>query len=182
MSRSRTVPTKVVAQKIDETFQAILADNGLALWSSSELLALLNRADLPPETRVANGMTLAMTLGIESPGKHLAKQIKTQEQLEKVLLTMRQAGNKMPSILRKGLKQAGRSLPRKGGPGRQRSLTDQEAATLCDQVARFHRMKYPIKAALKMAADLCPKLFNGKTVGVRTLQTYWVNRDKLPSK
>jgi len=182
MNRSRTVPAKVVAQKIDETWQSILAENGLALWGSSELLGLLKRADLPPETRVAKGMTLAMTLGIESPGKYLAKKIKTQEQLENVLLTMRQVGNKMPSMLRKGLKVAGRSLPRRGGPGRQKSLTDQEAATLCDHVARFHRTGLSIKDSLKEAAALCPKLFNGKTVGVRTLQSYWIKRDKLPSE
>jgi hypothetical protein len=182
MKKKRTVSAAVVEKQIDEAFQKVLEENNLALWSREEKLDLLKRMDLSPEEKIVQGMSLAATLGIESPGKHLATLIETQEELDEALKTLRSDGRKIPTVFRRGLKMASNSLPRRGGPGRKELLTPAEATIMCDQISTFNRQKHSLKKCLEMASELSPKLLHGKTVSPRTLHKHWIKRDTYPSK
>jgi hypothetical protein len=180
--KKREVPVDVVANQIDATFQRILEENGLARWNRDEMLENLRRMDLSPEEKVARGMTIAMCLGIDSPGNYLAQDITTQEQLDATLETMMREGSKMSTIMKKGLRKAALSIRRRGGPGRSPILNSTEIGLLCDQVAAFIRQKYSTKKSCEETAKLSPTLLGGKKVGARTIQKYWDEREKYPSK
>jgi hypothetical protein len=180
--KKRAVRVKDVANQIDSTFQEILEENGLARWDRAEMLENLRRMDLSPEEKVVRGMTIAMSLGIDSPGKYLAKYIKTQEQLDMTLADMRRKGSKMSTIMKKGLRGAALSLPRRGGPGRRPILTPREIGILLDQVAVFIRQGFSNKQSYEETAKLSPRLLKGKKVGARTIQKYWPDREKYSGK
>jgi hypothetical protein len=181
MKEPQKVSEAVIKQTIDDTFRQVLEENSLALWTPNAMLDLLRRMDLSPDEKVVQGMTIAQTLGIDSPGEYMTKVIKTQEQLDAAVEALRGEGRKIPTFLRKAYKQAGQSLPRRGGPGRSALLTPQEAAIMCDQVSLFYREKNSLKKSLQMAAELSPKLLGGKKVGPRTLHKHWIKRDEYPA-
>jgi hypothetical protein len=171
-----------VANQIDATFQQILEENGLARWNRAEMLENLRRMDISPEEKVARGMTIAMCLGIDSPGEYLAKEIKTQKQLDTTLETLRREGPKMSTILKKGLRKAALSIRRRGGPGRSPILKPGEIVILLDQAAAFMRLGFSHKKSYEETAKVSPTLLRGKKVGARTIQKYWLDREKYPSK
>jgi len=147
-------------------------------WSFAEVKKIMKAMNLTPEVRAARGLTIGMALGLGGIGKGLAKNIKTQEQFEKALQQINRAGEQMPTMIRKATKELARSLPRRGGPGRQPKLTPKESAQMCDQIALYIRQKHNLKEALQKVAELTPTLL-GKKVGARTLQKAWDKRGEL---
>lgn len=182
MPKERTISEEEVKQKIDKVFREILQENHMALWSPAQMLEMLRDMKLSPEEKIVEGMTLGMTIGLESPGAYLANRIETPEQLDETLKTMRRLGAKWPTMLRTGLKAAADTLARRGGPGCNTILTKEEAAIICDQIAAFIRQKHSVRKSLKMASELCPKLFGGKTASPRTLATLWGKRDEYKTE
>jgi len=167
-----------MARRIDKSWRAILAENHL-VWSTAELKKMLTATELSPETRIARGLSLGAAIGLGSIGKEVARQLKTEEQFNKLLKEMRVAGDRIPTLLRKATKEMLRVLPRRGGPGRLPKLSPKEASQMCDQVAIFIRQKHTVKRSLQMAAELSSTILNGKTVSARTLQKWWNTRDAL---
>ena len=67
------------------------------------------------------------------------------------------------------------TLPRRGGPGRQRKLNAAEAKQMVDQVLLFIGQGNNVKQALQRTSALAPQLL-GKKVSPRTLQKEWDKR------
>lgn len=165
------------AKYLDETWRTILSENGIDL-DPAELSHILTKSGLSLDTVVAHGLTIGAAVGLRSIGDRFVQDVKTRQQLDIVLLHMREAGDKLPSILRKASKQMVLGLRRNGGPGRKPKLSPREAVLMCDQIAAFIRTKCSLKQALQMASELSPSLLDGKRVSPRTLQKAWDKRDQ----
>ena len=154
------------------------------LFSSGDMVAGLEKLGIDPESRFgsAETMNIGAMLGISSPGEALADNVKTEDQLNRVLSALQTQGRKIPSLLRKLYKNASSQLPRTGGPGRKRRLGDEEIALLLDHVARLIREGRKTKRAIIETSKLSPDLLDGKQIGARTLQTYWSQRGKLAGR
>jgi type II secretory pathway component PulF len=105
----------------------------------------------------------------------LAAKIEDEEQLRAAIKRIKEGREKLPTILRKAMKQVTAVLPRRGGPGRQPKLKPNEASQMCDQIAMFIRQNNNLKQALQKVSQLTPQLL-GKKVSPRTLQKAWNKR------
>jgi hypothetical protein len=162
--------------------KALQAGFGLSSVEASHYLqAILRKGDIPASKQSKGAQTfktgLAQLLGNNLRNHINRTPVKTDTQLEAALQEVREAGEKMPTILRKAAKEFTRALPRRGGPGRQRKLNPNEASKVCDHIATFIRQGQTLKDALKKMAELSPSIL-GKKVGARTLQKAWDSRDK----
>jgi hypothetical protein len=161
---------KRLAQKWKEALESCLGP------TPAQLSQLLKDADRKTtEQNLKAGMAFALrTLGTD----HLKKaNIKTEEQFAKACEQLGEVKEKMPTAVRKALRELAKSLPRRGGPGRQALLSLQEANRACDHIATFIRQGYTLKAALRLVAEASMALL-GKKVGARTLQKAWDKRDQ----
>ncbi len=165
-----------IAKRIDAAWHEVLEENGLA-FDKSDFMEALKQIDLSPETAIAKGLTIGAAIGLTSAGKQIAHQIKDEKQLDDVLQDMRTNGTKIPSLLRRAVKEMTQTLPRRGGPGRKPKLSPKEARIMCDQISLFIRQKNSLKKSLQLTSNLAPSLLNGKKVGARTLQNAWKERD-----
>lgn len=120
----------------------------------------------------------ALTYGNTIRNRIYRTKIETQEQLDAAIQEIREAKHLLPTATRKAFKTVMKTLPRRGGPGRQPKLSPQQASQACDQIATFIRQKHKLKEALKKTSDLSLGLF-GKKIGPRTLQKAWDRRDQL---
>lgn len=176
----RLTKAKIETQ-LDEAWREVLKESGL-ISSFADIKRGLRELNLSPELDLGSGFTLGMSLGLVNAGKILARKVKTEVELEKALREIKEAGEKMPTAMRKAFKEVARSLPRRGGPGRRPKLSPKEASLMCDQIALFIRQKYGLKEALRKAADLSPSILSGKKVSPRTLQKAWDMRGELTSE
>jgi hypothetical protein len=181
MKKSEKLTQAEIAKRVDEAWHNILAENGL-VWSPAELREMLKTVHLPPEAHLARGLTMGAAIGLSSVGKKIAAKIRSRAQLDKILFEMRQAGDKIPALLRRSVKEMARTLPRKGGPGRQPKLNAKEASQMCDQIAILIRQKSTLKQALQKASELSPSILGGKKVSPRTLQKAWGRRDEFTTQ
>jgi len=170
-----------IETRLDEEWREVLKASGL-ISSFADIKRGLRELDLSPEIDLGSGFTLGMSLGLVNAGKILARKVKTEVELEEALQKIKEAGEKMPTAVRKAMKEVARSLPRRGGPGRRPKLSPKEASVMCDQIALFIRQKYGLKEALKKAADLSPSILGGKKVSARTLQKAWGRRGEYTSE
>jgi hypothetical protein len=163
-----------VEEKLEQAWCEQLKENGLLL-SPAEVRKILKQVHILENAPVGWGLTIGMSLGLGGAGKALAPRVKTEAQLQSALASIREAGENMPTVIRKVTKELGRALPRRGGPGRKHKLNATQAAQVCDQIALFMRQGDSLKEALPKVAELTPSLF-GKKVGARTLQKAWDRR------
>jgi hypothetical protein len=126
---------------------------------------------------VASKLRAAIVSSVGNIGKYYTKRtnIKTEDELKKVLEEMKGQREKLPAATRKVLKAVGAMLPRRGGPGRQPKLDSKQASRACDQIAVFIRQKHTLKEALQKVSEISPTVL-GQKVGARTLQKAWNKR------
>jgi hypothetical protein len=122
---------------------------------------------------------LAFALGKIAKIQTSQADITTEQQLEAALRQIGEVKEKMPTAIRKALKDLTKGLPRRGGPGRQPKLNAKEASQMCDQIALFIRRKHNLKEALRLASELSPSILTGKKVSPRTLQKAWDRRGEF---
>jgi len=168
------------AEKLEQAWRDVLSENGL-IPSQAEVRKALTEVHLSPKAPIGRGLTIGMSLGLGGLGKAIARKVKTEAQLQNALACIREAGEKMPTAIRKATKELGHALPRRGGPGRQPKLNAMQAAQVCDQIALFVRQGHTLKDALEKVAGLTPTLL-GKKVGARTLQKAWDRRREYRSE
>ena len=171
---------RLAEKKLEQAWRDVLSENGL-IPSPAEVRKVLKEVHLSQKAPIGRGLTIGMSLGLGGIGKALARKVKTDAQFQNALAHIREAGEKMPTAIRKATKELGRTLPRRGGPGRQPKLNVMQAAQACDQIAVFLRQGHALKDALQKVAELTPALF-GKKVGARTLQKAWDKRREYRSE
>jgi hypothetical protein len=180
MKRRMRFNRREAERQLEQAWRDMLTENGL-IPSQAEVRKSLREVHLSQKAPIGRGVTIGMSLALGGIGKALARSVKTEEQLQNALARIREAGEKMPTAIRKATKELGRALPRRGGPGRQPKLNAMQAAEVCDQIALFLRQGYRLKAALPKVAELTLTLF-GKRVGARTLQKAWDKRREYRSE
>jgi hypothetical protein len=167
-------------RELEQAWRDVLSENGL-IPSQAEVKKILTEVHLSQKAPIGRGVTIGMSLGLGGFGKALARRVKTEAQLQNALARIREAGEKMPTAIRRATKELGRALPRRGGPGRQPKLNAKQAAQVCDQIALFLRQGHTLKDGLQKVAELTPTLL-GKKVGARTLQKAWDKRREYRSE
>lgn len=181
MTNTERLTRAEITRRVKQAWQDMLEKNGFLKWSPESVKAQLKQMNVPRETIVTQGLTVGAALGLGGMGKGLARDIKTREELDKILLEIRRIGEELPTIIRKATKQMTSTLPRRGGPGRQPKLTTKEASQMCDQIALSIRQKHSLKQALQNVSELSASILGGKKVGSRTLQKAWDKRDEFRS-
>ncbi|WP_263365241.1 hypothetical protein [Edaphobacter bradus] len=178
MTKQKSVTREEVNERIKAALQPVFQKLGFKadVSEAREFLAANDR--LPSEERMPKAMELVIRLAFGLLANERSTGIETEEQLEKVLQTIGEAGEQAPTEARRVFTQALKSLPRRGGPGRIPKLSFQESVTVCNQILRFIGQKNSAKEAIRKTSEMCPKLL-GKTVGPRTLQKAWDKRDEF---
>jgi len=176
-NNQRRLTKKEVATRVDAAYRELLEGTGFK-FDPAEMNRLLKASTVSPHKRVAKGLSLGMALGILSWGKTASRQIRTEEQLNKVLLKLKEAKEELPTLARKATKEVLSKLPRRGGPGRTPKLNARESTIVCDQIGVFIRQKNTLKKSLAKTAELTLTLL-GKKVSARTLQKAWDKRDQF---
>jgi hypothetical protein len=176
MTKTERLTKTEIQKQIDTAWREALENAGMK-WSRAAAEDLAAETNISIETRLARGITLGMALGLGGIGKEAGRKIKTQQQLDESLQKIRHAGEAMPTMIRRATKELVRTLPRRGGPGRQPKLNAKESAQVCDQIGMFMRRGDNLRGALKRVADLAATLL-GKKVSPRTLQKAWDKRDQ----
>ena len=140
----------------------------------------MNEADLGDHNATVKLIQAGMAFALGTLGRNHLKtiNIKTEEQLDKALVQLREAKEQIPTATRKALRAFSKALRRRGGPGRQPKLNSKEASKACDHIGIFIRQKHSLKESLRMMADSSQTIL-GKKVGARTLQKAWDKRDTL---
>jgi hypothetical protein len=174
-TKQKRLAKKEISKKFDAAYRDLLEGTGFK-FNPNEMNRVLKASNVSPHERVAKGLSLGMALGILSWGKTVSREIKTEDQLNKVLLRLKEAKENLPTLARKATKEMLSKLPRRGGPGRTPKLSAKECSMVCDQVGVFIRQKNTVKESLSKTAELTPSLF-GKKVSARTLQKAWDKRD-----
>jgi hypothetical protein len=168
---------KEVAVRVDAAYRDLLEGTGFK-FDPDEMNRVLNSSNVSPHKRVAKGLSLGMALGVLSWGRTASREIRTEAQLDKVLLKLREAKEQLPTLARKAAKEVLSKLPRRGGPGRTPKLNARESSMVCDQIGVFIRQKNTLKESLAKTAELTLTLL-GKKVSARTLQKAWDKRDQF---
>jgi hypothetical protein len=186
MTRKKQSPTAQVSPEevhaeLRGAVQKFFLRAGLDLQSRDFQESYDVMQSLPPGEQLPKAVQLALRFGMGLATKREAQQIKTREDLNHVLATISKASERAPTILRKGLKEFQRDLPRRGGPGRKKILTPQETAFLFDRIAEKFRKGTPIKEAIRETAEEASELV-GKKVGARTLENSWAKRNEFPNR
>lgn len=107
-----------------------------------------------------------------------ARRYRTEKQLETFLQGIRARKHQLPTIIRKGMDEMRKTLPRLGGPGRGETLSQTQKIEACEQIATM----------LKTKATTLPDTFEavaesfrgtGTKVSARTVKRVWENRASL---
>jgi hypothetical protein len=177
MPRAKKFSKADAVRRLNAEHTAMLKEIGLSRPDSDELNRLLKSKDFRSTVSVANGVKITLGMLIKNPGEALrsAGNIENEEQLQDFIRYSGAHREKIPTELRKALKEVQASLPRRGGPGRQRKLKPGEDAQMCDQISTFIRQGHNLKLALQKVSLLTPQLL-GKKVSSRTLQKAWNRR------
>lgn len=182
-SLSRTVVRQRLTAATEEMLDALLGVTGVR---AQQLVRALTRGQAGmtldgTDPDVESVLAVTRRLFSENVRRALAQEtqrIVTEDDLIRREQEIRRAGRDLPSMLRKVLKAHAASLPRRGGPGRGRLLSPEEASRACDHIAELLRRKHTVKDALAKTAEASVRLF-GKKVGARTLQKAWAQRDTV---
>lgn len=169
-----------IEEQLDEAWHETLKSCGMES-NLAEVKKYLKEQSISPDSQLTRGFTLGMGLGLGNLGKVLARKVKTKEELEKKLAQIREVKEKLPTVIRKVLKDFTRALPRRGGPGARPKLDPREASQMCDQISLFVRQKCSVKEALQRTSEASPSLI-GKKVSPRTLQKAWDRRDEFTTQ
>lgn len=175
--KPKRLTKKEITKRFDAAYRDLLEGTGLKL-DVDEMKRVLKASNISPHHRVAEGMSLGMALGVLSWGTTASRAIKTEDQLNKVLLKLKDMKEKLPTLARKATKEVVSKLPRRGGPGRTPLLNARESSMVCDQIGVFIRQKNSVNESLAKTAELTPTLL-GKKVSARTLQKAWDKRDQF---
>jgi hypothetical protein len=143
-----------------------------------EVLSQTN-AVLPPADQMPKAVELAVRWAVGAATTQQIEQIKTREDLDKILMTIGKATEVAPTEARTALKEFQRNFQRRGGPGAKPKLNDQDCVIVCKQILKFKMVdNFPLKKALIETSKMCPILI-GKEVGARTLEDKaWRHKDK----
>jgi hypothetical protein len=177
MTKNKRLTKKEISARVDAAYRDLLEGTGFK-FDPAEMDRVLKASNVSPHKRVAKGLSLGMALGVLSWGQTASREIKTEEQLDKVLLKLKEAKEELPTLARKATKEVLSKLPRRGGPGRTPKLNTRESSMVCDQIGVFIRQKNTLKQSLSKTAELTPNLL-GKKVSARTLQKAWDKRDEF---
>jgi hypothetical protein len=175
--KQKRLTKKEIAKRIDAAYRDLLEGTGFKV-DPNEVNRTLKASNISPHKRVATGISWGMALGVLSWGNIASRDIKTEEQLNKVLLDLKEAKERLPTLARKATKEVLSKLPRRGGPGRTPKLNARESSMVCDQIGLFIRQKNTLKESLAKTAELSLTLL-GKKVSARTLQKAWDKRDQF---
>jgi hypothetical protein len=138
------------------------------------------KSPLPPdqeyELAKAKGLQFGMQMALQSL-EEVLPQIKTREQLAEVVQSWNAAINPAPTIARNLIDRIRRSLPRRGGPGRDPLLDERETKMVCKEILKRVGKKYTVTKAIAEVSKMCPDLI-GKTVSTGTLWKAWEARDE----
>ena len=177
MTTQKRLTKKKIQTTIDDAWSEMLHKVGFS-YTQEQINQVLRDGNVPAHTRVASGLRFGMVLGLGGFGKRLSREIRTEEQLNKFLLTVKELEHALPTLVRKATKEVVSTLPRGGGPGRAPKLNAKESNLVCDQISLFIRKKHSLKEALSKVSELTPVLL-GKKVSARTLQKAWDRRDEF---
>lgn len=183
--KKRSSPEQVSPEEVQEALrgpvQKLFLRAGLDLQSRDFQESFDMMQSLPPGEQLPKAVQLALRFGLGSATKKQAQQIKTREDMNRVLATISEAAERAPTNVREALKEFQRSLVRRGGPGRKKILTPQQTAFLFDRITEKYRSGTPIKIAIRETAAEAPELI-GKKVGARTLENSWAKRNEFPNR
>jgi hypothetical protein len=183
MAKPKKFSQAEVARQLDNEFIAMRQKIGFNP-SPEELTKLANAEGAGSVLFVAGGVSITFRNLLQGYGKTLAStvKIKNEEELRDLIRTFRKEQEEMSTVIRKAMKLAQTSLPRRGGPGRQPKLTSSQASQMCDQIALCMRQGGNLKQALQKVSQLAPQLLLGKKVSPRTLQKAWNQRGQIAPK
>ena len=176
MTKAKKLSRAEVARRLNAEWATVLEEVGLNP-SPDAVAKLAKTKGGGPEFYVAGGVSITLGMLLQNFGRTfaLAAKIEDEEQLRAAIKRIKEGREKLPTILRKAMKQVTAVLPRRGGPGRQPKLKPNEASQMCDQIAMFIRQNNNLKQALQKVSQLTPQLL-GKKVSPRTLQKAWNKR------
>lgn len=167
-----------IESKVGEAVRGLFARVGFKADPTDVEKFLAENDDHPATAQMPKAVEVAMRWAFGSVTRKHLEQIKTREDLDKLLRTIKEATEIAPTSIRTALKQFLRDLPRRGGPGREPKLNAEESAKVCRQILEFEVIhKYPHKKALEETSKLCPTLIN-KQVSPRTLDKAWSKRSE----
>ncbi len=163
-----------IERRLNQEWNAILGENKI-IPDPDAVKKVMKKGQ--PESLIALGFTGTIAMLLQNYGRTIATtaKIKDEQHLLEVIRSMREAGYKLPTAIRKAMKEITSTLPRHGGPGRNPKLTPKEAVEMCSQIGMFITQGDKLKEALQRASDLTTQLL-GKKVSPRTLQKAWDKR------
>ncbi len=127
--------------------------------------------DQEHELAKAKGLQLALPAMEE-----VLPQIRTRDQLNKLVQSWNAAMNPAPTIARNLIQRIKNAMPRRGGPGRDSLLNDTETKMVCKEILKRVGKKYTATKAIAEVSKMSPQLI-GKTVSTGTLWKAWKARD-----
>ena len=178
---SYVVSHEEVTQEIGAAVQKLFARSGLQVGPGDVDKLLAENAALPSNEQLPKTVGVAVRFAIGSVTRADTKDIKTREDLDKVLRTIEEATEKVPTMIRAALKMFQSGLPRAGGPGRKPKLDSQESVIICMEILSFIAQGRTVTEAIDKTSEKCPALL-GKMVSPRTLRKAWNKRDEFIGK
>ena len=126
------------------------------------------------EQATATGIGYGLRLALE---RELRK-CRTEEQLERIVTGIRSRGTQFPTIIRKGLEEMKRNLPRHGGPGRGQTLSHAQKIKACEQISS---MQKTTRTSFPDIFECVAEGFRhgGTPVSARTIKRTWQQRTSL---
>ncbi len=166
-----------IERRLNQEWNAILAENKI-IPDQDAVKKVMKKGHAQPEFLIALGFTGTIGMTLQNFVRTIATtaKIKDEQHLLEVIRSMREVGYKLPTVMRKAMKEIKSTLPRHGGPGRTPKLTPKEAVEMCSQIGMFITRGDKLKEALQRVSDLTPQLLLGKKVSPRTLQKAWDKR------
>jgi hypothetical protein len=170
-----------IERRLNQEWNAILGENKI-IPDQDAVKKVMKKGQAQPEFLIALGFTSTIGMLLQNYGRTIATtaKIKDEQHLVEVIKLMREAGYKLPTVIRKAMREIASTLPRHGGPGRNPKLTPKEGVEMCSQIGMFITQGDKLKEALQRASDLTQQLL-GKKVSPRTLQKAWDKRRQQSS-
>src|ERR1700720_213188 len=94
MTKQQKLTKKEIAKRVDAAYRDLLEETGFK-FDPDEMNRVLKASNVSPHKRVAKGISWGMALGVLSWGETASREIKTEEQLNKVLIDIRQAAERL---------------------------------------------------------------------------------------
>ena len=127
----------------------------------------------PAEMQMPKGMEVAIRWAFGLVTRRQVEQIRTREDLDKVLQTIREATEVAPTMVRGALKQVSVICLGEAVPAGRPNSTPRSRQRFAGRSSKFELVEnYSHKKALQETSALCLALI-GKTVGTRTLDKAW---------